>query len=267
MEHAISLSDLMVVLVEPSHTQHKIIGGYFQQVGVPDITWFENGQDALQEIHRVKPDLLISALYLPDMTGAELVKTIRADDELSELAFMLISSETHSEYLNPVKQAGAIAILPKPFELADLKHAMIATLNYVDPLNLDDLEVDLASARFLLVDDSQTSRHYIKKILSDMGAECFVEAENGKDAVRLMADQTFDLVVTDYNMPKMDGKELADYIRSDSNQATVPILMITSEQDGHRLSVVRQSGVSALCDKPFDIQNIRQLVMRLLQAV
>jgi len=267
MEHAISLSDLMVVLVEPSQTQYKIIEGYFQAVGVPDITWFENGKDALQDLHKVKPDLLISAMYLADMTGIQLVESIRADSELSELAFMLISSETHFEYLNPIKQAGAIAILPKPFEVSDLKQAMIATLNYVDPLNLDDIEIDLASVNFLLVDDSQTSRNYIKKILSDMGGECFVEAENGKEAVRLMTEQTFDLVVTDYNMPQMDGGQLADYIRRESSQSTVPILMITSEQDGHRLSVVRQSGVSALCDKPFDIQSIRKLVIRLLQAV
>ena len=128
----------MVVLVEPSVTQHKIIQGFFSDVGVADVTCFENGAEALESVRQVKPDLLMSALYLPDMTGTELVETIRADAELADLAFMLVSSETHFRYLNPVKQAGAIAILPKPFVLSDLKKAMTATIDYIDPLRIEE---------------------------------------------------------------------------------------------------------------------------------
>lgn len=266
MEHTISLSDLMVVLVEPSVTQHKIIKGFFAELGVNDVTCLESGRAALESVHRVKPDLLISAMYLPDMTGKDLVEAIRNDADLSELGFILVSSETHFRYLNPVRQAGAIAILPKPFELSDLKRVMNATLDYIDPVQLEDLDIDMNSIKVLLVDDSVMSRNYIRRVLVNMGIEDIVQADDGESAVLQLNDHQFDLVVTDYNMPGMDGLDLVEYIRSQSEQSSVPILMITSEQDGHRLSVVQQAGVSALCDKPFDVGNIRKLVVKLLQA-
>jgi two-component system chemotaxis response regulator CheY len=73
-----------------------------------------------------------------------------------------------------------------------------------------------------------------------------------------------DLVVTDYNMPEMDGKALVDHIRQRSWQASVPILMVTSESDFGRLAAVEEAGVSGICDKPFDAATVRRLLGRML---
>jgi two-component system chemotaxis response regulator CheY len=98
-----------------------------------------------------------------------------------------------------------------------------------------------------------------------MGIEHIVEAENGKAAVTELADTMFDLVLTDYNMPEMDGRALVEYIRTQSWQTEVPILMLTSENNQGRLAAVEKAGVSAICDKPFDQGNIRNLIIQALR--
>ena len=100
--------------------------------------------------------------------------------------------------------------------------------------------------------------------LQDMGIETIIEAENGVDAVALLQQHHFDLIVTDYNMPEMDGKEFAEHVRQKSDQRSIPILMVTSVSDESRLAMVEQVGVSAICDKPFEPNNIRELLMKLL---
>ena len=73
-----------------------------------------------------------------------------------------------------------------------------------------------------------------------------------------------DLVVTDYNMPEMDGREFVEYVRSRSWQRSVPILMVTSETDQGRLAAVEEAGVSGICDKPFEPAVVRCLLARML---
>jgi two-component system chemotaxis response regulator CheY len=97
-------------------------------------------------------------------------------------------------------------------------------------------------------------------MLADLGVDKIIEAVNGKEAVELLQSTTVDLVITDYNMPEMDGRELTEYIRTQSWQNTVPVLMVTSEQNQGRLAAVERAGVSAICDKPFEAGSIRKLI-------
>ena len=111
-----------------------------------------------------------------------------------------------------------------------------------------------------LPDDSVASLNHLRRLLKELGIERIVEAFNGKEAVGLLQDTTVDLVITDYNMPEMDGRELTEYIRTQSWQSSVPVLMVTSEQNMGRLAAVERAGVSAICDKPFEAGTIRKLI-------
>ena len=116
----------------------------------------------------------------------------------------------------------------------------------------------------LVVDDSNTARKHIMRVLNNMGIEQITTAENGEQALNLVADRYFDLVVTDYNMPQMDGAELVEHIRRGSAQASIPIIMVSSESDESRLAAVTQAGVSAICDKPFDAFTVKQLIEKIV---
>jgi two-component system chemotaxis response regulator CheY len=261
MALTISLDSLQVLLVEPSSMQANLVRRMLEHQGVRHVTVVDSGVAALAAITEHNPESLvvISSLYLPDMAGTDLVVAMREDDSLEAIPFILISSETRPQVLEPVRQSGACSIVTKPFTEQQLSRALYAAADYLNPP--DDLDVsEIESLRVLIVDDSLASRHHLCRLLRELGIERITEAEDGKQAVALLQEAMVDLVITDYNMPEMDGCQLIEYIRTQSWQNSVPILMVTSEQNMGRLAAVERAGVSAICDKPFEAGNIRRLI-------
>jgi two-component system, chemotaxis family, chemotaxis protein CheY len=258
------LRSLQVFLVEPSHTQQLIIGQHLSESGINDIKYLNYGEEALAEVRHAAPDLIISAMYLPDMTGIDLVHHLRKDNASYDMAFLLISSETNIKYLEPIRQAGAIAILPKPFSQIQLETALNSTLDYLHPQKAQLDYYDVADLKVLVVDDSEFSRKFITRVLNDIGIENITLAHDGKEALELSNRHYYDLIVTDFNMPEMDGLQLVKHIRATDGKKSLPILMVTSEQNQNRLAAIQNAGVSAVLDKPFEPATIRQLIISLL---
>lgn len=260
------ISELFILLVEPSSAQSKIIIRQLNELGIAGFEHVKLGKEALAALAKSDPDLIISSMYLPDMTGAELIIQIRGELDKQELVFMLISSETNIFQLEPIRQAGAAAILPKPFTSTQLKKALLTSIDYLelDQIQLEDFDPEKLNV--LIVDDSKFARNQIMRTLKMMGIEKFFQAIDGKEAISVIDNMYFDLIVTDYNMPEVDGKALIDYIRNKSDQPTVPILMVTTEGDMNKLAAVEQSGVSAICDKPFEPEAVKSMIEAIMAA-
>ena len=244
--------------------QGNIIESQLKDLKVESVMHYQNGKDALIQIRNFLPDLVISAMYLPDMTGIDLVHALRDDPKLETIPFMLVSSETSFSMLDPIRQAGVIAILPKPFKPGDIQKALYATVEHINPDKDALVDIDLESLTTLIVDDSPLARKHITRVLNSLDITNITEAENGKDAVQMIEENFYDLIVTDYNMPEMDGEELIRHIRERSSQQSVPILMVTSEGDQSRISAVQQAGVSGICDKPFETLTIKTLIRQMM---
>lgn len=259
-----SADQIYVLLVEPSSAQQKIINRYLSEIGISDRSWVRTGTEALASMAKNSPDLVISAMHLEDMTGTGLLQTMRIDQGLQGIPFMLISSETHYRYLEPLRQAGVISILPKPFSLQQLQKAVDSTLCYLDPGKVVNDRFSSEEIKVLVVDDSPLARKHICRVLNNMGIENITSAENGSEALDLLNNKFFDLIVTDYNMPQMDGAELVEHVRGGNAQASIPIIMVSSESDQSRLAAVAQAGVSAICDKPFDAKTVKQLIEKII---
>lgn len=259
-----SIEELSVCLVEPSTTQQHIIVRELQSLGVSEIHTEESGEQALESFEIHHPDLIISSMHLPDMTGTDLVLNLRKMPSLEDTPYMLISSETSYKYLEPMKQAGIVALLPKPFTQQDLNNALNATIDLYDKDGFEICDAAIAEVRALVVDDSRMSRKYISRILTNLGIENITEACDGNEAIQLLKGELYDLVVTDLNMPEVNGQDLTLYIRNHSQQPDLPILLVTSEQDENRLEAIQQAGVSAVYDKPFEPGSVRQLLARIL---
>ncbi|PHS27184.1 MAG: two-component system response regulator [Methylophaga sp.] len=259
-----NLADLSILLIEPSSMQSKVILSHLKEEGVINIDAVADGKQAFETIRKYPPDLVISAMYLPDMTATDLLTTIRNTDNLHDINFMLISSETSPVMLEPIRQAGVVAILPKPFDHADLRRALRTTIDYLDPEEMDLENYDITELNVLVVDDSLTARNHIKRVLTSLGIQNIEVANDGLQATHILADSNFDLIVTDLNMPEMDGQQLTEFVRNEMGNSYIPILMVTSEHDEARLGQVQQAGVSAIIDKPFEPQFIREILYRVL---
>ena len=259
-----TLNELTVLMVEPSPTQAKIITNELKAAGIEHIEYVSTGTEAFEHMKRKHCDLTISAMYLSDMSCIDLVQKIRSDEELMDIAYILISSETNKEMLEPVRQAGVTALLPKPFEATQFRRALYNSLDYLEPDALHLESVVVEDLQVLIVDDSAFSRKQIRRVLSEMGVERFVEADSGASAIPIIDSDFFDLIITDYHMPDIDGQALTDYIRNESSQKSVPLLMVTSEGDQSVLTTVQKSGVSAICNKPFEVAGVKTAIERLL---
>lgn len=258
------ITQLYVLLVEPSTTQQRIVRDWLEDFGVEHLTSRQDGHSAMSHMQGQRPDVVISAMHLADMTGTELAQAMREEDRLQDIGFILISSETGFRYLEPLRQAGVIAILPKPFDKTQLKRALVATLDHIEPGSLQLGHYTADELNVLLVDDMHTGRRFIRQILEKMGIEKISEAGNGRQAREQIDQNFFDLIITDYYMPEMDGQALVDYIRQESSQPGVPVLMVTSRADENRIAALQQSGVSAVFDKPFNVETLREMIEKVL---
>lgn len=260
----LGVSELNILLVEPSAVQRKIMIQQLQDEQVMAIDTAANLHEALDKIMKVKPDLVISALHYDDGSAVELLGAIRRLPELADLPFMLVSSETRKPQLEVFKQSGVVAILPKPFTRQHLGSALNATLDLLgkDELGLEFYDVE--SLRVLIVDDSRMARKMIHRVLHNLGIVHLLEAADGREAIELLQRETVDLVVTDYNMPEVNGLELAEFIRHSELHSHLPILMVTSEANETHLSHVEHAGINALTDKPFEPETVKRLLVRLL---
>lgn len=261
---SLQIADLNTLLVEPSGMQAKVIAAACGALGIGHLRTVANGEAALAAMREARPDVVVSALYLPDMAGTELVAAMRRSPDLQHVAFILVSSETRPQALDPVRQSGVCGILPKPFTPDQLRRALANTVDFLDEDRSVAADFDTETLRVLLVDDSPMARKFMRRVLENMGIQHFVEAEDGRQAVAILSETQVDLVVTDYNMPEMDGAALVEHIRNKSWQGSVPVLMVTSEHDQGRLAAVEESGVSGICDKPFEAGVVKNLLARML---
>ncbi|SBS32128.1 Chemotaxis protein CheY [Marinomonas spartinae] len=259
-----AIKDLSLLLVEPSDTQKKIIGKALKDAGVKQIDYTNNIKETLESLANFPPDLIISSMYLPDGTADDLIDTIRNNPETENQCFMLVSSEKNRDHLEHLRQSGVLAILPKPFSTRDLQRAIYSAVDLIVEEEIDLELFDPRTLRVLVVDDSKMARKHVSRTLNTMGIEQIQLAENGRQAIEKLNTEEFDLIVTDYNMPEMDGKELTDAVRQNPAIAHIPILMVSSNSEDSQLSNIAQEGVDAICGKPFEPGTVRQLLAQIL---
>jgi two-component system chemotaxis response regulator CheY len=111
-------------------------------------------------------------------------------------------------------------------------------------------------ARVLIADDSSTMRKILTRSLGSIGVTDVTEAADGNEALAAFADGSFDMVLTDWNMPGKSGLEVLQTIR-ETNQ-TVPVIMVTTEAEKSRVLEAIRSGVSDYLVKPFTAEILRE---------
>ena len=264
MDLAPTLGQLSILLLEPSLVQQKIIAQALTTAGIQHVRQAQTIREAVGQIAEDKPDLIISAMYLSDGDANSFVQLLKGHTETEDIHFMLVSSERNREHLETVRQSGVLAILPKPFELEALNCAIKASLDMTIETEIELTLFDPKLLQVLVVDDSSLAQKHIARTLNNMGITHISYAENGKQGYQCLLDGNFDLIITDYNMPEMDGKELTEQVRNTGSLAHIPILMVSSDASEPQLANVAQQGVDAICNKQFTPDTIRRLLHQIL---
>ncbi len=121
--------------------------------------------------------------------------------------------------------------------------------------------------KFLVVDDSPTMRRIVCNALRDIGYSEVVEAEDGNDALDKIDAHTFEFIITDWNMPNMNGLDLTKSIRDHDQIGEIPILMITTRGMQEDVIAAMQARVNNYIVKPFTAKILREKIDMILKIV
>ncbi len=113
------------------------------------------------------------------------------------------------------------------------------------------------ATRILIVDDSGSVRTVLRKFLADLGCRRVSEADDGAVALPLLQSGSFDLLITDLNMPVMDGLTLLRHLRANPRIAQIPALMVTAENSDESRIAAYAAGASGILTKPFTAAGFR----------
>jgi two-component system chemotaxis response regulator CheY len=121
--------------------------------------------------------------------------------------------------------------------------------------------------KILVVDDFSTMRRIIKNLLKDLGFTNIQEADDGNTALPMLIQGDFDFVVTDWNMPGMQGIDLLRAIRADDNLKHLPVLMVTAEAKKEQIVAAAQAGVNGYVVKPFTAATLQEKLEKIFQRL
>ena len=116
----------------------------------------------------------------------------------------------------------------------------------------------------LVVDDCRTTRKIVSLYLNNAGFKT-IAAANGVEAIEKLVSSEVDIIISDLNMPQMDGAGLVEWVRSNPSYRDIPFIILTTENDNIRKSDLIQKGASAFLSKPITKENLVEEVTRILE--
>jgi len=122
------------------------------------------------------------------------------------------------------------------------------------------------SFNVLIVDDSNSMRAVIRKILvmSGIKVDRFYEAGNGREALDVLSGNWVDVILSDINMPELNGLEMLDRLKADSLLKEIPVIMISTEGSEERIESSLQKGARGFIKKPFVPEDVRKMVYEIV---
>jgi two-component system chemotaxis response regulator CheY len=124
-----------------------------------------------------------------------------------------------------------------------------------------------SNIKFLVVDDFSTMRRIVRNLLKELGYNNVEEAEDGNDALAKLRREKFNFIISDWNMPGMDGLQLLQAVRADAELGSLPVLMVTAEAKKENIIAAAQAGASGYIVKPFTAATLDEKISKILEKL
>ncbi|MBW2605106.1 MAG: response regulator [Deltaproteobacteria bacterium] len=219
-----------------------------------EIILAENGQEGLDLALQEKFDIVISDIDMPKINGIELCRSLKNTASTQGIPVVMVSTFDSDSDVDKGFQAGASAYLPK----YEIQSRLLETVENV-----------LSKSKFkgdrlvMVVDDSKVVLQIIGKGLAEAGFRVLT-AENGKKALKVLDTIQPDLILTDIEMPDINGFEFCGAVHSNPELSMVPIIAMSSKTDRGYMKRMLQNGASAYLCKPFNIDELVILVEKMM---
>ncbi|KKL35667.1 histidine kinase [Burkholderia contaminans FFH2055] len=275
-----SLAGLKVLIVDDSETDRSVLLEHAIEWQLCVSTAID-GADALSQLRAAVAedapfDLAIVDVRMPGMNGVSLVAHIRDDPSLHALRIIMLTAFEMADGIRIAHQLRIDARLTKPLHGADLYTAIASVMRVSPPrlpsakLELDAAEPDASplrervSARVLLVEDNPVNQQIALAMLEDTDFQVSV-AEDGRQALKMLADDAFDVVLMDCQMPVMDGFEATRELRRREAQAgapRLPVIALTANALSGDRELCLAAGMDDYLGKPFRRDALLRMLAR-----
>lgn len=121
--------------------------------------------------------------------------------------------------------------------------------------------------KILIVDDFSTMRRIIKNLMKDLGYKNLYDADDGHTAVPMIEDGEFDFIITDWNMPIMQGIDLLKHVRASPKHKSIPVLMVTAESKKEQIIMAAHAGVNGYIVKPFSAATLKDKIDKIFSRL
>ena len=247
----------LILLADDSVLIHRHTVPILEEAGY-DVVSAHDGEEALLLCDERAPDLVITDVEMPKLDGYAVCKAIKEAPRPAPIPVIICSALGEAQDLERGFDAGADDYLVKPAvpdELVSRIRALVSTFG---------LESG-ARERILVADDSPAIRHLIADSLVRQGF-AVITAEDGQEALDRALDPNgdFDMVITDYDMPRMTGFELVHALKRDPRTRDLPTMMLTARDTRRDQAQMRAAGLTSYLVKPFSVDKCVAMVERVL---
>ena len=247
VSQAFELGRSKILVVDDSISALALYKGLLENSGV-EVHTAKDGEEGLEKAREGSYDLIISDVDMPRMDGIHFCRALRAESKTSQTP-ILIASTFHTEAdIEKGFKAGASAYLSK----SEVSQHLIKTIS-----DILFRSRQVQRRKILIVDDSTAILQFLQAGLAGQGFET-ASAANGKLALDLLAGQRPDLILSDINMPVMDGFALCRTVKENPELAGIPFVVMSTSHDRAHMNRMVQYGAAAYLVKPF---NLNQLVV------
>ncbi len=251
-----------VLIVDDSITIRQVVKNELIQLGFMEhqIRETGDGKSASDILANTKFDMVISDWNMPKMNGLDLLKHIRSTPKLKDIPFLMLTSEANEENILKALEEGADQYITKPFKATMLEETIKKILSAKNVFG---------NKKVLVVDDSPVMRRIIKKNLKQAGflEENILESPDGDTATDRILVENFDLIISDWHMPKVDGLEFFYRLQAYDDFKDIPFLMVTSEAQKEKVMEALNAGISNYILKPFTAMDLEKKIKQILLNV
>jgi diguanylate cyclase (GGDEF)-like protein len=225
-----------------------------------DIVEADCGAQALRLVEEQTLDVVLLDVAMPDMNGAAILRRIREKFSASLLPVIIITPDSQADRVIDAMKAGANDYVMKPVDFS----TALARVNNQASRRRAELELgrinaaaaldekDFPAAKLLIVDDIADNRAVLARRFVRRGFE-IVEADCGKEALRLVREQQFDVVLLDVMMPDIDGMAVLRQIRTTCSASQLPVIMVTAKTQSEDIVEALKNGANDYVTKPVDL--------------
>lgn len=206
----------------------------------------DNGRQAWDIINGKKFDVILTDIDMPEMSGIELCRRLKKKDDTRDIPVVVVSSLDSEEDIEKGFEVGATYYIAKSDVYTDLFNVVEGILSRS---NRNSNQI------ILIVDDSATIRKIVERGLKSAGFKTMT-AENGRKAMEILNEHIPDLILSDIDMPEMNGFEFCETVYADPRFSGIPFIVMSAKNDRGHMNRMVQHGAASYVTKPFNIDSL-----------